>query len=74
MISWVCLTIGSRFRPEPSWIDRLGRAIAVYWLLTGIIVLGAYLMPYYPGFRARVLDQNQTSGPTPAPGASPTED
>ncbi len=31
--SWLALAIGGRWRPEPSWIDRLGRALGCFWLL-----------------------------------------
>jgi hypothetical protein len=31
--SWLVLILGRRWRPEPSWIDRLGRAVGVYWIV-----------------------------------------
>jgi len=29
---WAVQVIGGRFRAEPSWIDRLGRALGVFWI------------------------------------------
>jgi hypothetical protein len=31
--AWLTLMIGRRWRPEPSWVDRSGRVIGVFWLL-----------------------------------------
>ena len=31
--AWLTLAIGRRWRPEPSWVNRWGRAIGVFWLL-----------------------------------------
>lgn len=31
--TWLVLIVGRRWRPEPSWIDRLGRAVGVYWIM-----------------------------------------
>ena len=33
--SWMTLILGRRWRAEPSWLDRLGRALGVYWLAMG---------------------------------------
>ena len=30
---WLVLIVGRRWRPEPSWIDRCGRALGAYWIL-----------------------------------------
>jgi len=35
MVSWMTLLVGRRWRAEPSWVDRLGRAMGVYLLLVG---------------------------------------
>jgi hypothetical protein len=40
-VAWVVLALSGRFRPERSWIDRLGRAIGVYWI--GVTLLRAWL-------------------------------
>jgi hypothetical protein len=39
LCSWLMLALSGRWRPEPSWIDRLGRALGVYWILT---IFGTY--------------------------------
>ena len=30
--SWATLAVGRRWRAEPGWIDRLGRALGVFWI------------------------------------------
>jgi hypothetical protein len=30
---WSWMILGRRWRPQPTWIDRLGRALGVYWLM-----------------------------------------
>jgi hypothetical protein len=32
--SWLILRLGGRWRGEPGWVDRLGRAIGVAWIAT----------------------------------------
>ena len=36
--AWVLLLFDDRWKPEPSWIDRAGRCLGVYWLLFGLAV------------------------------------
>jgi hypothetical protein len=36
LASWVTLVAGRRWRPEPSWVDRLGRALGIFWILLAI--------------------------------------
>jgi hypothetical protein len=36
--TWSVLIFNRRWRPEPSWIDRLGRCLGIYWLAAGLIV------------------------------------
>lgn len=31
--SWIALALSRRWRPEPSWIDRMGFALGLYWVL-----------------------------------------
>jgi hypothetical protein len=38
--AWTCLILGRRWRAEPSWIDRAGRVLGVYWI--GAILLPAW--------------------------------
>ncbi len=42
--SWLVLIVGRRWRPEPSWIDRCGRAVGAYWImLVPIVRIGGNL-------------------------------
>jgi hypothetical protein len=34
---WMLLLLEKRWRYEPSWIDRLGRLLGLFWLLAGLI-------------------------------------
>jgi hypothetical protein len=36
LVSWLTLIAGRRWRPEPSWVDRLGRALGISWILLAI--------------------------------------
>jgi hypothetical protein len=31
--AWIALLWTRKWRPEPSWIDRMGRALGLYWVL-----------------------------------------
>ncbi len=35
--TWSLLILNRRWRPEPSWIDRLGRCLGTFWLAAGLI-------------------------------------
>jgi hypothetical protein len=35
LASWMTLVLGRRWRPDPGWVDRLGRAVGVFWVVTG---------------------------------------
>jgi hypothetical protein len=35
---WLLLALSGRWRPEPSWIDRLGRLLGVVWIACAILV------------------------------------
>jgi hypothetical protein len=35
--SWTCLALTGCWRPAPDWIDRLGRAVGVSWLVIGLV-------------------------------------
>ena len=44
---WAVLALDRRWRPEPGWLDRLGRILGAYWLadalgLPTVLRLGAY--------------------------------
>ncbi len=36
--AWIALAFNGRWRPERSWIDRLGRGLGVFWLGSALIV------------------------------------
>jgi hypothetical protein len=44
--AWFALFLARRWRPEPSWIDRMGRALGLYWI---ILLVGMLL---YQGMQA----------------------
>jgi hypothetical protein len=33
---WAVLALDRRWRPEPAWLDRLGRILGVYWLADAV--------------------------------------
>lgn len=35
LASWMTMLVGQRWRHEPSWVDRLGRAMGVFWIMAG---------------------------------------
>jgi hypothetical protein len=42
---WSWLILGKRWRPQPTSLDRLGRALGVYWLLMNFwVIVLEYLM------------------------------
>jgi hypothetical protein len=34
---WIILILSRRWRPQPNWIDRAGRAFGLFWIVWGII-------------------------------------
>jgi hypothetical protein len=46
-LTWLVLFLGGRWRGEPSWVDRLGRALGVCWigLFLALRCREAFLMP-----------------------------
>ncbi len=43
VVAWVTLLVGRRWRAEPSWVDRLGRALGVFWIVAGFFITGVSL-------------------------------
>jgi hypothetical protein len=43
-VAWLVLWLCGSWRSEPSWIDRAGRVLGVYWIISG--VLFHYMMRY----------------------------
>lgn len=43
---WSWLILGRRWRPQPTWIDRMGRVLGVYWLMMifWIIILESLML------------------------------
>ena len=39
--SWMTLMLGRRWRAEPSWIDRFGRIMGLFWIVAGMAGPGA---------------------------------
>lgn len=37
-VTWTILILARSWRPEPSWIDRAGRALGIYWLVVDQII------------------------------------
>jgi hypothetical protein len=37
LATWALLTLSRRGHPEPSWVDRSGRALAAAWVLTAFL-------------------------------------
>jgi hypothetical protein len=35
-VSWLMLAISGRWRPEPSWIDRTGRCLGIWWITANV--------------------------------------
>jgi hypothetical protein len=33
VVAWITLVLVGRWRPEPTWLDRLGRAVGIVWIL-----------------------------------------
>jgi hypothetical protein len=42
LAAWLPLILGRRWRPEPTWTDRLGRLLGIYWIASGLILLGLF--------------------------------
>ena len=40
---WVTLALCRRWRAEPTWIDRAGRALGVVWILVGVVPIALML-------------------------------
>ncbi len=49
---WLLLILGKQWRPERTWLDRLGRLLGAYWLAMIVIATAA---PRPPSGRGRLL-------------------
>jgi hypothetical protein len=42
--AWLILLLAGWWRPEPSWIDRLGRVLGLGWIVLSLSLAGAPLL------------------------------
>jgi len=42
--AWITLALGGWWRSEPSWIDRLGRALGLAWIAVNTIAWGRHFL------------------------------
>ena len=55
LVSWITLLLGG-WRSEARWIDRLGRATGLFWVLTGFAVAGLFVVcPFVSSCPSRFL-------------------
>jgi hypothetical protein len=40
---WIVLWLIGAWRPEPSWIDRAGRVVGIYWVANSLLFGAAVL-------------------------------
>lgn len=66
LVAWMTLLVGRRWCAEPSWIDRLGRGLAVYWIVGGLLVATVFVLPavpaplpHYSAYRPRSAAQGE---------------
>jgi hypothetical protein len=67
LISWTSLLLGRRWSAEATWVDRLGRAAGLCWIVTGFAV--ASLFVFYP-FMSSCQMRLVVPAATPAAGAT----
>ena len=41
---WIVMGLGGTWRAEPSWIDRAGRALGIYWVSTSVLFGWAFFL------------------------------
>jgi hypothetical protein len=44
IVAWATLGLTGRWRPEPSWLDRAGRAIGLFVTISAIVIIGLHLI------------------------------
>jgi hypothetical protein len=42
---WLVAALGGRWRAERSWLDRSGRVLGVFWIVSTLVVLGLRAIP-----------------------------
>ena len=53
--SWTTFLVGRRWRAEPTWIDRLGRIVAVAWIAAGLFTACHDLLFRFVRFSASMM-------------------
>ena len=53
--AWLALLLARRWHPEPSWIDRMGRALGLYWVSPALRLLRPPVGAGGPGLPFRGL-------------------
>ena len=41
---WIVMGLSGTWRAEPSWIDRAGRALGIYWVSTSVLFGWAFFL------------------------------
>ena len=66
--AWLILALCGLRRPEPGWIDRLGRLLGAYWIVLSLVICGGEVVHC----RNRLARQaRQYAPPEPAPPPPP---
>jgi hypothetical protein len=65
--SWIVLALGRRWRPEPSWVDRMGRLLGACWVL--VFLVASWQSTWSDG--AILVAPPLPPPPVPSPGALP---
>ncbi len=51
--SWIALALTRRWRPEPSWVDRMGRALGAYWVVLLVSLMAILLLEKFLNLLSR---------------------
>ncbi len=78
-VSWMTLLVVRRWCAEPSWVDRLGRALGVFWIVSGLAVIVLWLflvISSLGGFGYPARNVNSPASPTVVsePAENPPDD
>ena len=70
--SWIVLALARVGRPEAGWIDRMGRALGLYWIVASLAMTwGAFLSEAVHAQFVLSLTPKVSPSPGPTPPASP---
>jgi hypothetical protein len=45
--AWLTLSLGRRWRPEQSWVDRMGRVLSVAWIVALLLEIAAVWSSFF---------------------------